>query len=667
VEELAVPCAILFSVCEKKKVRPKFWSRRKMLPIKLCCNKEVRRVSVSSAMQDNRISYASLSSTAYGLFPGLAGKPLTFLWKDDESDVVCCSTDEEIVEALRVMRAENKSTFKFEVEVSGRSEPGNAGAGQAVHRRVKCDGCGMKPIVGVRFKCTVRDNFDLCERCERSVPQPYPMIKVYSPRQTPDLVVVAVRDESGQVREGGDACCPSNHIMQNLFSLPSIYHGWAVCDVCNVHINCEEGFSHCEVCNYDVCAHCNASRGLCVLGRRGMGKKWRKNHGCERAKREGRRNPEAVPASENDIRSMLEKLKEASHPYVPVVEAFVNTVCEEPVVTCTPDETSQVDQLILDAVLKDSLSGSLISAEPMVGSASVSTLSQSTSASQLSTSVSQLLAIPPSMRFVADVTFPDSSVVQACSVLTKTWRIKNDGVTSWPQGVFLAACGGDSLSGEKKEFALPRSTVSAGDEIEVSVVLTAPRSCGRYVSYYKLTTVDGKHFGQRLWADINVAEDEDVDWDVVGHSVENSPSSSVAAVQQVDNVKVDETAVPSDAVDLSAQAALSAPVPEPAVEPFVEPAVQVSAADIIVEDVDTEDEIDDRITETEIIPSTADQRWARELFVLREMGFENRAVLIPLLQDSIPEPEAMPENVRTERLQNVIITLLGQSGAFNHA
>jgi len=35
-----------------------------------------------------------------------------------------------------------------------------------VHRRVKCDGCGMFPIVGVRYKCTVCPDFDFCENCE---------------------------------------------------------------------------------------------------------------------------------------------------------------------------------------------------------------------------------------------------------------------------------------------------------------------------------------------------------------------------------------------------------------------------------------------------------------------------------------------------------------------
>ena len=34
-----------------------------------------------------------------------------------------------------------------------------------IHKNINCDGCGMKPIVGVRFKCKVCKNFDFCQNC----------------------------------------------------------------------------------------------------------------------------------------------------------------------------------------------------------------------------------------------------------------------------------------------------------------------------------------------------------------------------------------------------------------------------------------------------------------------------------------------------------------------
>ena len=34
-----------------------------------------------------------------------------------------------------------------------------------IHKNINCDGCGMKPIVGVRYKCKVCKNFDFCQNC----------------------------------------------------------------------------------------------------------------------------------------------------------------------------------------------------------------------------------------------------------------------------------------------------------------------------------------------------------------------------------------------------------------------------------------------------------------------------------------------------------------------
>jgi len=58
---------------------------------------------------------------------------------------------------------------------------------EAVHCNVKCDGCGVFPIVGVRFQCTVCDNFDLCSKCEAtpgSHPADHALLKHRAIQQT---------------------------------------------------------------------------------------------------------------------------------------------------------------------------------------------------------------------------------------------------------------------------------------------------------------------------------------------------------------------------------------------------------------------------------------------------------------------------------------------------
>jgi len=43
---------------------------------------------------------------------------------------------------------------------------------------VKCDGCGVKPIVGIRYKCTVCYDFDYCENCEATKEHTHNFIKM---------------------------------------------------------------------------------------------------------------------------------------------------------------------------------------------------------------------------------------------------------------------------------------------------------------------------------------------------------------------------------------------------------------------------------------------------------------------------------------------------------
>ena len=290
------------------------------------------------------------------------------------------------------------------------------------------------------------------------------------------------------------------------------------------------------------------------------------------------------------------------------------------------------EQQLLEAVMRESLSEEDSQQSPAALSDPTSCASPESSLSK-----SELLASMsgPSMRFVMDVTFPDSSAVLPGSVLNKVWRITNDGVVAWPAGVCLVASGGDNLSEPGHTFIVP-SPVNPGEDIEAGVVLTAPRHAGRYVSYFRLATPQGINFGQRLWADINVVEEEDNGWDVVGNSI----SSAGVSLSPADEEAI--LTVPVASADVS-----DAP------------------AEVLVEDVEVGDEDDNAAA----VPSTHlvahESKYGRELFALREMGFSDLNVVIPLLTRHIPEPETMSDATRVDCLQHVIISLLSQSGAFN--
>lgn len=66
---------------------------------------------------------------------------------------------------------------------------------QSVHERVECDGCGVSPIVGPRYKCTVLKDFDYCEKCEATKPHDHPFIKINDPKQAPRALFTVVNEE----------------------------------------------------------------------------------------------------------------------------------------------------------------------------------------------------------------------------------------------------------------------------------------------------------------------------------------------------------------------------------------------------------------------------------------------------------------------------------------
>lgn len=62
---------------------------------------------------------------------------------------------------------------------------------KAVHHGYTCDGCEVHPIRGIRYKCSKRDDYDLCEKCEAKMAKdlPYPMLKIREPKHAPKNMI----------------------------------------------------------------------------------------------------------------------------------------------------------------------------------------------------------------------------------------------------------------------------------------------------------------------------------------------------------------------------------------------------------------------------------------------------------------------------------------------
>jgi hypothetical protein len=65
----------------------------------------------------------------------------------------------------------------------------------AVHQHVACDSCGIKPILGTRYKCTICENYDFCMKCESTVPHEHVFIKIRDPLKAPKTILAAYNED----------------------------------------------------------------------------------------------------------------------------------------------------------------------------------------------------------------------------------------------------------------------------------------------------------------------------------------------------------------------------------------------------------------------------------------------------------------------------------------
>lgn len=90
-------------------------------------------------------------------------------------------------------------------------------------------------------------------------------------------------------------------------------------------------------------------------------------------------------------------------------------------------------------------------------------------------------------QFITDVTIPDGTTFDAGDTFTKTWRLKNIGTCAWT-GYALVFDSGDAMSGASP---IAVGTVGPGQEVDVSVNLTAPASDGTYRGYWRIRNASG--------------------------------------------------------------------------------------------------------------------------------------------------------------------------------
>jgi hypothetical protein len=110
-------------------------------------------------------------------------------------------------------------------------------------------------------------------------------------------------------------------------------------------------------------------------------------------------------------------------------------------------------------------------------------------------------------QFISDVTVPDGTRYDPGATFTKTWRLRNIGTCTWTTSYTMVFDTGTQM-GSTTSVALP--SVPPGQDVDLSVNMTAPNAAGHYIGYWKFKNAAGVLFGiginanKSWWVEINV-------------------------------------------------------------------------------------------------------------------------------------------------------------------
>lgn len=200
-----------------------------------------------------------------------------------------------------------------------------------------------------------------------------------------------------------------------------------------------------------------------------------------------------------------------------VLSVFILTSCKP----ATPEPTATLDPALLRtaaAQTADAFMTATAQAMPTQTATSTPDLLQTAAVqtqAALQTQIAAVTATPTSgvtptidqslidrAVLVADVTVPDGTDFKPNESFTKTWRLQNNGTSTWNTSYALVFVSGDRMSGPDR-VAL-NTSVLPGRQVDISVKLTAPTQPGRYRGYWKMANSANKLFDEIIWVEIDV-------------------------------------------------------------------------------------------------------------------------------------------------------------------
>jgi hypothetical protein len=104
-------------------------------------------------------------------------------------------------------------------------------------------------------------------------------------------------------------------------------------------------------------------------------------------------------------------------------------------------------------------------------------------------------------EFIADVTYPDGTVVKSGADISKVWSVKNSGTCVWDDGFSLQPVTGEAMGGKPWEITPTSSSkdfVQPGEIVEIKIDMRVPTSAGEHGGCWRMKGDGGYYFGTYL-------------------------------------------------------------------------------------------------------------------------------------------------------------------------
>ena len=136
---------------------------------------------------------------------------------------------------------------------------------------------------------------------------------------------------------------------------------------------------------------------------------------------------------------------------------------------------------------------------PLFRLASPSTAPTSTEAPRLPTPTP---ACQDGLRYLADITVPDGSIVSPGEAIDKQWQVVNSGTCNWNERYWLRRISGPPLDSLDEQALYP---ARGGTQAVIRVLLVAPPDPGTYRSAWQAYNPQGEPFGDPIFVEILVS------------------------------------------------------------------------------------------------------------------------------------------------------------------